>query len=94
MVGIINYELGNLGSIQNMLKAIGEKSMISSDAGALASCDKYILPGVGAFDAGMENLNRLGLSDFIRTDVLKRQKVRRVTAKDWDWSRSIMSSLL
>lgn len=73
MVGIINYELGNLGSIQNMLKAIGEKSMISSDAGALASCDKYILPGVGAFDAGMENLNRLGLSDFIRTDVLKRK---------------------
>ena len=47
--------------------------MISSDAGALASCDKYILPGVGAFDAGMENLKRLGLSDFIRTDVLKRQ---------------------
>lgn len=66
MVGIINYGLGNLGSIKNMLKAIGEKSVISSDPDVLSTCDRYILPGVGAFDAGMAKLNELGLADYIK----------------------------
>lgn len=66
MVGIINYGLGNLGSIKNMLKAIGEKSVISSDSDILSTCDRYILPGVGAFDAGMAKLNELGLADYIK----------------------------
>ena len=51
MVGIIDYGLGNLGSIQNMLKVIGEKSIISSNPDTLNPCDRFILPGVGAFDA-------------------------------------------
>ena len=42
MVGIINYGLGNLGSIQNMLKVIGEKSIISSNPEELDKCDRYI----------------------------------------------------
>lgn len=67
MVGIINYGLGNLGSIQNMLKVIGEKSIISSDINELEKCDRYILPGVGAFDAGMQKLNESGLVDFIKS---------------------------
>lgn len=66
MVGIINYGLGNLGSIKNMLKAIGEKSVISSNPDVLDTCDRYILPGVGAFDAGMSKLNELGLVDYIK----------------------------
>lgn len=65
MVGIINYGLGNLGSIQNMLKVIGEKSIISADKKELERCERYILPGVGAFDAGIKKLNESGLSDFI-----------------------------
>lgn len=70
MVGIINYGLGNLGSIQNMLKVIGEKSIISADIKALNTCDRYILPGVGAFDAGMTRLQESGLVDFIKNKVL------------------------
>lgn len=66
MVGIINYGLGNLGSIKNMLKVIGEKSVISSDPSVLDICDRYILPGVGAFDAGMTKLNELRLVDYIK----------------------------
>ena len=66
MVGIINYGLGNLGSIQNMLKAIGEKSVISSDKDVLNKCDRYILPGVGAFDAGMKKLSESGLDVYIK----------------------------
>ena len=66
MLGIINYGLGNLGSIQNMLKVIGEKSIISSDLNELEKCDRYILPGVGAFDAGIQKLNESGLVEFIK----------------------------
>lgn len=74
MVGIINYGLGNLGSIQNMLKVIGEKSVISNDLDKLEKCDKYILPGVGAFDAGMQQLNESGLRDFIFQKVINEKK--------------------
>lgn len=66
MVGIINYGLGNLGSIQNMLKVIGEKSLITDNIKELDKCDRYILPGVGAFDAGMSKLNESGLFEYIR----------------------------
>ncbi len=74
MVGIINYGLGNLGSIQNMLKVIGEKSIISESIAELEKCDRYILPGVGAFDAGMSKLNKSGLVDFIKRQVLEEKK--------------------
>lgn len=66
MIGIIDYGLGNLGSIRNMLKVVGVRSIISGVSGELESCDKLILPGVGAFDAGMDNLEKLGLDRAIR----------------------------
>ena len=66
MIGIIDYSLGNLGSIKNMLKIIGEKAIISSDISELDKCDKLILPGVGAFDAGMRKLNETGLARYIK----------------------------
>lgn len=74
MVGIINYGLGNLGSIQNMLKVIGEKSVISSDTDELDKCDRFILPGVGAFDAGMSKLNESGLTEFVKGKALVDKK--------------------
>lgn len=74
MIGIINYGLGNLGSIQNMLKVIGEKSIISADMKELEKCDKYILPGVGAFDAGITRLNDSGLAEFIKKQTLVNKK--------------------
>lgn len=74
MVGIINYGLGNLGSIQNMLKVIGEKSIISSDIEELSKCDRFILPGVGAFDAGMTKLLENGLDNFVRGVALEEKK--------------------
>lgn len=74
MVGIINYGLGNLGSIQNMLKVIGEKSIISADTDTLETCDRYILPGVGAFDAGMIKLCESGLEGFIKQKAVREKK--------------------
>ena len=66
MIAIINYGLGNLGSIENMLDVIGERSVITSDKDEIAKADKMILPGVGAYDAGMKNLADHNLIDFIR----------------------------
>lgn len=74
MIGIIDYGLGNLGSINNMLKVIGEKSVISNSKETLEKCDRYILPGVGAFDAGMHKLNESGLIDFIKEKALIEKK--------------------
>lgn len=68
MIAIVNYGLGNLGSISNMLKVIGVKSIITSNAHEIVSADKIILPGVGAFDAGMENLKEKGLNNIIKDE--------------------------
>lgn len=71
MILIVNYGLGNIGSIQNMLKKVGIKSIISSNAEDIYSAEKIILPGVGAFDNGINNLNKLGLIDALREKVVR-----------------------
>jgi imidazole glycerol-phosphate synthase subunit HisH len=71
MITIIDYKTGNLGSIQNILKKIGEPSMVTSDPQVVAQATKLILPGVGAFDTGMGNLSNLGLIDILNSKVLE-----------------------
>jgi len=70
MITIIDYKTGNLGSIQNILKRIGEESVITSDKDEIARATKLILPGVGAFDTGMRNLMELDLIDILNEKVL------------------------
>ena len=74
MVAIVDYGLGNLGSIANMLKVIGEKSVITADKEKITQADRIILPGVGAFDAGMSKLTETGLVDFIKEQALLEEK--------------------
>jgi imidazole glycerol-phosphate synthase subunit HisH len=69
MITIVDYGMGNLGSIGNMLKKIGVESQTSSDPEVVARAGKLILPGVGAFDAGMENLERSGLQPVLEERV-------------------------
>jgi glutamine amidotransferase len=69
MITIIDYGMGNLGSIANMLKKVGAKAVISSDIATIESADKLILPGVGAFDNGMTKLNELGLIPILNAKV-------------------------
>ena len=66
---IVDYKIGNLGSIQNMLKKIGVASEISSDPDCIRSAARLILPGVGAFDAGMDHLRRSGLIQVLEDRV-------------------------
>lgn len=61
MIAILDYGLGNLGSIQNMLRFIGAKCRITADPSEIDAADKLILPGVGKFDAGMSMLVERGL---------------------------------
>lgn len=71
MIVIVDYGLGNLGSIKNMLKKIGVESEISGDPEKIKQATKLILPGVGAFDNGMQNLNDLGLTEVLNDRVIK-----------------------
>ena len=66
MIVIIDYGLGNISSIKNMLKKIGERNVIiSSDLEVIKNASKIILPGVGAFDTGMRHLAEFGLKDIL-----------------------------
>lgn len=62
--------MGNLGSIQNMLKKIGIESKIISKPNELEEATKIILPGVGAFDTGIRNLNNGGWIEILNKRVL------------------------
>ena len=70
MITIVDYKTGNLGSIQNILKRIGEESVVTSDKDEIARASKLILPGVGAFDTGMRNLTELDLTDILNEKVI------------------------
>ena len=74
MIVIVDYGMGNLGSILNMLKKIGAKAKISSQPADVEAADKLILPGVGAFDTAMRNLNESGLRGVLDEMVLVRKK--------------------
>lgn len=67
---IIDYQVGNLSSIANMLKKVGQKSIISGDINEIKSADKLILPGVGSFDYGMNKLNESGITEVLNEKAL------------------------
>jgi glutamine amidotransferase len=73
VIAIVDYRMGNLGSIQNMLKRIGVRAVITSDAEVIAKASGLILPGVGAFDTGMENIEQLGLLPVLTAMVMERR---------------------
>lgn len=71
MIVIIDYGLGNLASIKNMLKRLSVNAIISCDPDTIRQANKLILPGVGAFDAGMKQLNERGLSTIIKQKAIE-----------------------
>ncbi len=66
MIGIIDYDAGNIRSVEKALSYLGEKTVVSRDPDILKSVDKVILPGVGSFGQAMENLHRYELVPVIR----------------------------
>ncbi len=66
MVGIIDYGVGNLFSLQSSFKAIGEEAFVSGDTAELSKADRLLLPGVGAFEDAARKLRASGLDVFVR----------------------------
>ena len=73
MVTIVDYGMGNLGSIANMIRKVGGQSLITSNVEQIAKAQKLILPGVGAFDTGMKNLADYGIIDILNEKVLRQK---------------------
>ena len=73
MIVIVDYGIGNLGSVLNMLKKVGADAVISSDPVEIEKADKLILPGVGAFDAGMKQLHDSQLIGVLSEKALARR---------------------
>lgn len=71
MIVIVDYGMGNLGSILNMLRRVDAPAVISGDPAQILGATKLILPGVGAFDQGMSNLRRLGLAELVTRKALE-----------------------
>ncbi|MGX5820033.1 imidazole glycerol phosphate synthase subunit HisH [Chitinophaga lutea] len=70
---IVDYGMGNVGSIKNMLKRIGVESVVSGDVESIMSAGKLIIPGVGAFDHGMRLLADSGLLPILNERVLEKK---------------------
>ncbi len=66
MVGIIDYGVGNLFSLQSSFKAIGQEAFVSGNAEELSKADRLVLPGVGAFEDAAAKLRASGLDIFVR----------------------------
>ncbi len=65
MIGVVDYGMGNLRSVQKAVEFLGGRAVVSAQPADLNGCDKLILPGVGSFGAGMENLERTGLAAYV-----------------------------
>lgn len=71
MIAIIDYDAGNIRSVEKALISLGQEVKITGDPKEILSADKVILPGVGAFGDAMENLNRSNLVPVIQEVVKK-----------------------
>ena len=66
MIGIVDYNMGNLASVINAFKKVGADATLESDPSKLSQYDKLILPGVGAFGDAMEHLQENGMDEAVK----------------------------
>ncbi|MCM1216963.1 MAG: imidazole glycerol phosphate synthase subunit HisH [Lachnospiraceae bacterium] len=72
MIAIIDYDAGNIKSVEKALQHLGQEAVITRDAESILGADGVILPGVGAFGDAMEKLHSYGLVEVIRKCVVQR----------------------
>ena len=65
MIAILDYDAGNIKSVEKALQLLGEETVLTRDRDTILSAEKVILPGVGAFGDAMANLEKFGLVDVI-----------------------------
>jgi glutamine amidotransferase len=66
MITVVDYGVGNIGSVLNMIRKVGGQAVASGDCAAVRQATKILLPGVGSFDRAMERLSALGLAKVLR----------------------------
>lgn len=66
MVGIIDYDAGNVKSVMKAVEKLGAEPVLTSDSAVLDKCTSLILPGVGSFGKAIENLKKSGLDEYIK----------------------------
>lgn len=72
MITIVDYKMGNLGSILNMFRKLDIQALITSDKDLIVNAEKLILPGVGSFDSAMHNLQEMNLIESLNKAVLEK----------------------
>lgn len=70
MITIVDYGMGNLGSVHNMFNRLGVESKITADLKEISKAEKLLLPGVGAFDSAMRKINTSGLRELLNQKTL------------------------
>lgn len=70
MIVIVDYGMGNLGSVLNMFKKVGAEAIISSDLNVISKAPKILLPGVGAFDTAMQRIADAGMREVLNQKAL------------------------
>ena len=65
MIAILDYDAGNIRSVEKAVEALGEKTVVTRDRHSILAADKVILPGVGAFGDAMARLKEYDLVDTI-----------------------------
>lgn len=65
MIAIIDYDAGNIKSVEKALNLLGQDVKVTGDRGEILAADKVVLPGVGAFGDAMDNIRKRGLEDVI-----------------------------
>ncbi len=66
MIAIVDYDAGNIRSVENALNSLGLENVVTDDAAVIRGADRVILPGVGAFGDAMKKLSDRGLTEVIR----------------------------
>ena len=70
MITIVDYGMGNLGSVLNMFKKVGAAAKITSDLNEITKAEKILLPGVGSFDAAMKRISDSGMKEVLDNKAL------------------------
>ena len=70
MIAILDYDAGNIKSVEKAFKILGEKTILTRDFSVIEKADRVVLPGVGSFAAAMENLKKYDLDKAIKDFVL------------------------
>ena len=72
MIAVIDYDAGNIRSVEKALLLLGQEVKVTGDGGEILRADKVVLPGVGAFGDAMKNIRDRGLEQVIRKVVEKK----------------------